>query len=164
MTYPRELRKIVAFFESLNEEEKRENLIAYGEQAKRHEPRRGETFDFEDVRKDRECTDTVGVFLRIDRDGRAAFRITLGPQVQTLTRALTTILCKGLSGTRLEEIAELPADFVEKIVGSQLIRIRSQSVFYVFNRMKSACAQSIKKSPAVPRTCHPAKSGHFHRP
>ena len=55
MTYPPELAKIVAFFESLSEEEKRENLIAYADQAKRHGPRKGETFDFEDTRKDAEC-------------------------------------------------------------------------------------------------------------
>ena len=88
MPYPPALGKIVAFFESLTEGERRENLIAYAEQAKRHSPRRGEEFDFEDVRKDAEYTDTVGIFLRVDRGGRAAFRITLGSEVQTLTRAM----------------------------------------------------------------------------
>ena len=146
MHYPPELAKIVHFFESLTEEEKRENLIAYADQAKRHAPRRGETFDFEDTRKDAECTDTVGVFLRVDRGGRAAFRIALGPQVQTLTRAMATILCKGLNGSRLEEIAGLPRDFVEKIVGGHLMRIRSQTVFYVLKRMKSAC-ELFEKTP-----------------
>ena len=146
MTYPPELAKIVAFFESLSEEEKRENLIAYADQAKRHEPRKGETFDFEDTRKDAECTDTVGIFLRVDREGCGKFRIALGPKVQTLTRAMATILCKGLNGSRLEEIAGLPDDFVKKIVGSHLIRIRSQTVFYVLKRMKNACAHILKTS------------------
>ncbi|MEO7317541.1 MAG: SufE family protein [Chthoniobacteraceae bacterium] len=144
MRYPPELAKIVAFFESLTEEERRENLIAYAEQAKRHEPRTGEKFDFEDTRKDAECTDSVGVFLRVDRAGRGTFRIALGPQVQTLTRAMATILCKGLNGSRLEEIAGLPADFVERIVGSHLIRIRSQTVFHVLKRMKGACEDFLK--------------------
>ena len=144
MTYPPELAKIVAFFESLSEEEKRENLIAYADQAKRHAPRKGETFDFEDTRKDAECTDRVGVFLRVDRAGCGNFRITLGLQVQTLTRAMATILCKGLNGARLEEIAGLPDDFVKKIVGSHLVRIRSQTVFYVLKRMKSACKHFLK--------------------
>ena len=144
MRYPPELAKIVAFFESLTEEEKRENLIAYADQARRHEPRKGETFDFEDTRKDAECTDSVGVYLRVDRAGRGSFRIALGPQVQTLTRAMATILCKGLKGLRLEEIAGLPSDFVEKIVGSHLIRIRSQTVFYVLKRMQSACEHFLK--------------------
>jgi cysteine desulfuration protein SufE len=147
MQYPPELEKIVTFFESLSEEEKRENLIAYAEQAKRHEPRRGETFEFEDVRKDAECTDTVGVFLRVDREGRASFRITLGPQVQTLTRAMATILCRGLSGSQLEEIADLPTDFVGKIVGSHLVRIRSRTVFYVLKRMRNACELFLKSKP-----------------
>src|SRR6187431_2764359 len=91
-TYPPKLAAIISLFESLPEEEKRENLIAYSEQAKKHEPKPGETFDLEDVRKDEECTDTVGVFLKVDPDRRAHFRITLGPQVQTLTKAMTSIL------------------------------------------------------------------------
>src|SRR5712675_1100587 len=115
--YPPKLASIIGLFESLPEEEKRENLIAYSEQSQRHEPKAGETFDLEDVRKDEECTDTVGVFLRVDPESRARFRITLGPQVQTLTKAMTSILCKGLEGTPLDEIMELPADFVPKIVG-----------------------------------------------
>ncbi len=136
--YPPKLTAIISLFESLPDEEKRENLIAYSEQSKKHEPKPGETFDLEDVRKDEECTDTVGVFLRVDADKRAHFRITLGPQVQTLTKAMTSILCKGLDGTTLDEIMELPADFVPKIVGGQLVRIRSQTVYYILTRMKSA--------------------------
>lgn len=137
--YPPKLASIIALFASLPEEEKRENLIAYSEQAKRHEPREGEAFDLEDVRKDEECTDTVGVFLKVDPEQRAHFRIALGPQVQTLTRAMTSILCKGLEGSRIDEILALPSDFVPRIVGGNLVRIRSQTVYYILTRMKSAC-------------------------
>ncbi len=137
--YPQKLESIIGLFEALPEEEKRENLIAYADLAKKHEPQAGETFDLEDVRKDEECTDTVGVFLKIDEAKGAHFRITLGPHVQTLTRAMTAILCKGLDGCTPDEIMELPADFVPKIVGGQLVRIRSQTVYYILTRMKSAC-------------------------
>jgi cysteine desulfuration protein SufE len=136
---PEKLESIISLFESLPEEEKRENLIAYADQAKKHEPKEGEQFDLEDVRKDEECTDMVGVFMKVDPEQRAHFRITLGPQVQTLTRAMTSILCRGLDGTKLTDILELPADFVPKIVGGQLVRIRSQTVYYILTRMKSAC-------------------------
>ena len=136
---PAKLDAIISLFEMLPEEEKRENLIAFAEQTKRHEPQDGESFDLEDVRKDEECTDTVGVFLKVDAERRATFRITLGPQVQTLTRAMTSILCKGLNGTTLESIMDLPADFVPRIVGGQLVRIRSQTVYYILTRMKSVC-------------------------
>jgi cysteine desulfuration protein SufE len=136
--YPKKLESIIGLFESLPEEEKRENLIAYAEQAKKHEPRPGEAFDLEDVRKDEECTDTVGVFLKVDADKHSHFRITLGPHVQTLTKAMTSILCKGLDGCTPQEITDLPADFVPRIVGGQLVRIRSQTVYYILTRMKSA--------------------------
>lgn len=147
--YPPKLAAIIDLFESLPEEEKRENLIAYSEQSKKHEPKPGETFDLEDVRKDEECTDTVGVFLRLDADQQAHFRITLGPQVQTLTKAMTSILCKGLDGLRLSEILDLPADFVPHIVGGQLVRIRSQTVYYILTRMKSACKVLLNRQRAA---------------
>ena len=113
------------------------------------ENNQGEKFDLEDVRKDEECTDTVGVFLRVDAENRAHFRITLGPQVQTLTKAMTSILCKGLEGSTLNEIMELPADFVPKIVGGQLVRIRSQTVYYILTRMKSACKVLLNRQRAA---------------
>jgi cysteine desulfuration protein SufE len=139
MSYPEKLQKIIDLFEVLPEEEKRETLIAYADQAAAQTPREGETFQLEDVRKDEECTDTVGVFLGVDGERRVRFRITLGPQVQTLTRAMTAILCKGFAGASIEEVMEVPADFVPKIVGAQLVRQRSQTVYYILTRMKSAC-------------------------
>ena len=139
MTYPPKLAAIIDLFEARPEEEKRENLIAYAEQAKRYEPKPGESFALEDVRKDEECTDTVGIFMKVDGEKRSHFRVTLGPQVQTLTRAMTSILCKGLEGRTPEEILDLPADFVPRIVGGNLVRIRSQTVYYILTRMKSAC-------------------------
>ncbi len=139
MAYPPQLTKIINLFAALPEEEKRENLIAYAEQAKKHEPRAGEAFSLEDIRKDEECTDTVGVFLNVDEGGHVHFRVTLGEKVQTLTKAMTSILCRGLDGCTIEEVLEMPSDFVPQIVGGQLVRIRSQTVYYVLTRMKSAC-------------------------
>lgn len=138
MNYPPELEKIIALFSALEEVERRETLILYADQSGGQRPKEGEVFDLEDIRKDEECTDKVGVFLRVDSDGKAHFRVTLGPQVQTLTKAMTTILCKGLNGMKVDEILEVPADFVPKIVGSQLVRVRSQTVYYILTRMKSA--------------------------
>ena len=90
------------------------------------------------MRKDEECTDTVGIFLRAEDGDRAHFAVTLGPQVQTLTKAMTTILCRGLNGAKLQEVLDVPADFVPRIVGAELVRLRSQTVYYVLGRMKAA--------------------------
>jgi cysteine desulfuration protein SufE len=49
---------------------------------------------------------------------------------------MTAILCKGLDGLTPEEIMEVPADFVPKIVGAELVRQRSQTVYYILTRMK----------------------------
>jgi len=136
MEYPEKLTQIVSLFESLPAPEKRESLISYATAAGKNAPREGESFDLEDVRKDEECTDTVGVFLKISSTRACEFRVTLGPQVQTLTKAMTSILCKGLSGCTPEEVLEIPADFVPKIVGADLVRQRSQTVYYILTRMK----------------------------
>lgn len=136
MSYPSKLSAIIELFSGLPDAEKRETLIAYAYQAKSQEPREGEAFDLEDIRKDEECTDTVAIYLRLDESGGSHFRVTLGPQVQTLTRAMSSILCKGLEGVSPSEILEIPADFVPKIVGAELVRLRSQTVYYLLTRIK----------------------------
>jgi cysteine desulfuration protein SufE len=146
MLYPEKLNQIISLFEQLPDSEKRESLIAYAESALRQGPRDGETFDLEDVRKDEECTDTVGVFLKVSPTRACSFRITLGPHVQTLTKAMTSILCKGLDGISPEEILEVPADFVPKIVGADLVRQRSQTVYYILTRMKSISKVWLSKN------------------
>ncbi len=138
MNYPKKLDDIITLMEGLPEIERREALVAYADQAKKQEPREGEVFDLEDIRKDEECTDSVGVFLKVDEEGGCHFRIKLGPQVQTLTRAMTSILCKGLNGLTIEALQAVPQDFVPKIVGAELVRIRSHTVYYILTRMKSA--------------------------
>jgi cysteine desulfuration protein SufE len=139
MSYPQKLQEIVSLFEHLPEEEKRESLVSYSLTTKSCEPAEGEKFDLEDVRKDEECADTVGVFLKVDVEGRSHFRMTLGPQVQTLTKARAAILCKGLEGVKPKEIQDLESNFVPKIVGAQLVRVRSQTTYYILSRMKGIC-------------------------
>jgi cysteine desulfuration protein SufE len=50
--YPTKLNKIINLFETLPEDERRETLVSYADNAKKEEPRTGETFDLVDVRKD----------------------------------------------------------------------------------------------------------------
>src|ERR1700724_3700175 len=118
--YPGGLNKIVCLFASLPEQEKRDALISYADQSRKWEPKEGETFSLEDIRKDEECTDTVGVFLKIGDEDRATFRVTLGPQVQTLTRAMTAILCRGLDHSTETEILKVPSDSVPRFAGPKL--------------------------------------------
>ena len=133
------LDKIINLFDSLPEDERRETLVSYADSVKKQEPRTDENFDLVDVRKDEECADTVGVYLHVDEDGKAHIRMTLGPEVQTLTRSMAAILCKGLDGATPQEILDLSSDFVTRIVGTELVRVRSQTVYYVLTRIKSIC-------------------------
>ncbi len=137
--YPKKLSKIINLFESLPSDERRETLVSYADNASKQEPRENEKFELVDVRKDEECADTVGVYLQVDDQGKAHIRMTLGPEVQTLTRAMTAILCKGLDGCTPQEILDLPSDFVTRIVGAELVRVRSQTTYYVLTRIKSIC-------------------------
>ena len=135
---PAALDDIVSLFEHLPEGERRGLLVHYAESAGHCAPQPGEAFDLEDVRKDEECTDTVGIHLHVDGQNRAFFRVSLGHEVQTLTRAMTSILCKGLNGSTPDEILALEADFVPRLIGADLVRQRSQTVYYVLGRMKAA--------------------------
>ncbi|MDG2126079.1 MAG: SufE family protein [Verrucomicrobiales bacterium] len=146
--YPGSLDPIIALFENLPDDEKRSLLITYAESTAACEPKDGETFDLEDTRKDEECTDTVGIFLRLDENGGSHFRVTLGPQVQTLTKAMTSILCKGLDGATPQEILDCPSDFVPKIIGAELVRQRSQTVYYVLSRMKGTAKVYLARQRA----------------
>src|SRR5881296_2810236 len=136
---PMNLTKIINLFESLLKAERRETLVSYADNAKNQEPRESENFDLVDVRKDEECTDTVGVYLHVDENEKAHIRMTLGPEVQTLTRSMTAILCKGLEGATPQEILDLPSDFVTRIIGAELVRVRSQTTYYVLTRIKGIC-------------------------
>ena len=149
-TYPPKLSEIIELFEALPDAEKRDLLIVYADGAAAHAPKSGEAFDLEDVRKDEECTDTVGIFLKVQNEVKAArFAVSLGPQVQTLTRAMTTILCRGLEDLTPQEILDVPADFVPRIVGAELVRQRSQTVYYILTRMKSAATVWLNRQRAA---------------
>jgi cysteine desulfuration protein SufE len=122
--YPTKLTKIINLFESLPEDERRETLVSYADNAKNQEPQESENFE-------------------------AHIRMTLGPEVQTLTRSMTAILCKGLEGSTPQEILDLPSDFVTRIVGTELVRIRSQTVYYVLTRIKSICKVYLDRQRMV---------------
>ena len=140
---PPALQELIDFFEHLPEPERRENLIDIAETASSFTKKAGQTYLIEDVRKDQECSDTVGIFLQLDPRGRVHFAVELGPKVQTLTRAMTAILCRGLNGCPADEILAMPTDFVPRIIDAELVRLRSQTVYYVLDRMKQAVEKAI---------------------
>ncbi|HEY3600652.1 MAG TPA: SufE family protein [Chthoniobacterales bacterium] len=146
--HPVKLQSIIDLFDHLPEVERRETLVAYSDSALKQAPRPNEKFDLEDIRKDEECADTVGVYLQVDEEGKAHFRMTLGPEVQTLTRAMAAILCKGLDGATPQEILDLPQDFVTRIVGADLVRVRSQTTYYVLSRIKAICKVYLDRQRA----------------
>ena len=142
--YPPRLQAIADLFAGLTESARRELLIHYAAGCARHAPQPDEMFDIEDVRHDAECTDKVGIHLRIA--GGCHFRVTLGPEVQTLTRALAAILCDGFDSLPPAEVAALPDSFVDAIVGTTLIRLRSRTVYYILSRMKEAAGAGRTKA------------------
>lgn len=138
---PPALQSIAALFAGRSESERRELLLHYAAGAARHAPQPGEVFHIEDLRHDAaECADQVGIHVRL-ADGGCHFRVTLGPEVQTLTRALAAILCEGLAGATPADVLALPESFVDAIVGATLIRLRSRTVYYIVRRMKEAVQQ-----------------------
>ena len=135
---PQPLQEIIDFYESLPDDEKREALINEADLAEQYAPQDEDFFDLEDIRKDNECSDTVGIFVKATENDAVLFKISLGEKVQTLTRALSVILCKGLKDCSAGEITNLPESFVPRIVGSELYRLRSRTIYYMLRRLKEA--------------------------
>src|SRR5690348_7536195 len=79
--YPEKLQNIIDLFEHLPEVERRETLVSYSDSAPKQAPQPNEKFELQDIRKDEECADTVGVYLQVDDQGKAHLRVTLGPEV-----------------------------------------------------------------------------------
>jgi cysteine desulfuration protein SufE len=44
---------------------------------------------------------------------------------------------------------DIPQDFVPRIVGAQLIRLRSQTVYYILTRIKGACKVWLNRERAA---------------
>ncbi|MES2594325.1 MAG: SufE family protein [Verrucomicrobiota bacterium] len=143
---PAPLQEIIDFFEQLPEPERRENLIDMAASATTYQRHGTAQYELSDVRKDHECSDTVGVFVQRDEAGKVYFAIELGPKVQTLTRAMTAILCRGLNGSTPAEILAVKPDFVPRIVGAELVRLRSQTIYYVLRRMQEAMGRLAPKA------------------
>ena len=137
---PEKLNDLIHFFESLPENERRENLMLFADKVEKWNPDPNLDYDIKDIRKDEQCTDTVGVFVKIN-EGRVFFKMLLGPKVQTLTRAISSILCEVSEGERIERIQAIEKMAISRIVGQELVRLRSQTVYYILERMKDTLDQ-----------------------
>ncbi|MCA1963978.1 MAG: hypothetical protein LDL31_08550, partial [Prosthecobacter sp.] len=91
---------------------------------------------YQEVRRDSFCSDIVGVHIQKEDSGRLHFAISLGPKVQTLTRALAVILSRGLDGCYPIDVLSVSSDVVSRIVGSELVRLRSKTVYYILERIQ----------------------------
>jgi 8-oxo-dGTP diphosphatase len=156
---PPALQALVEHFETLSEQERREGLIDLAAAATRHAPSTALRYDYEDVRKDTECSDSVGIHLLVDEAGQQVqLAISMGCQVQTLTRAMATVLCRGVAGAALSDIAELSPDFVERIVGQKLVMLRARTIYYILDRVKEAAARLHSQRLHYPRPVNTAPS------
>ena len=137
-------------FQGLSEVQRRDLLLTYAAEAPRHRPRAEESYLVSDERIDPGCIDTVGLYLRRDEDGRIHLRASLGPEVQTLTRALVAILCRGLEGATVGDAASLTDGFVPLVTGEELLRQRGRSVYHVTQRLREAAMRILQPETPVP--------------
>lgn len=145
MSYPKPLAKIVSLMQGLPEDDRRDMLIDFAKQVVKYAPEKGAEYDVNENRRDPECTDKVGVYLELLDPRRCAVRMSFGPQVQTLTRAFSYILCRGLAEASPDEIVTLDESFAEKVMGGPLMRQRSQTVYYIVRRIKEAARKLTKE-------------------
>ena len=142
---PPQLQGLAELFESLPEQERRENLVAEARSVSTWFRKPAEKFLVSDDRKDPDCSDRVAIFLGYDDLTKLTIRVELGPNVQTITKALITILCRALSGETPKTILRLPSDSMQRIVGEKLSRTRSRSINYILNRLKDAARHLVEQ-------------------
>ena len=134
---PNKFTELIHFFESLPENERRENLMLFAKKAEKWVPDGEINYCIKDVRKDEHCTDEVGIFVNSTND-TISFRVSLGPKVQTLTRAIASILCEISEGEKIDHIQAIKKNDISRIIGQELVRLRSQTVYYILERMQEA--------------------------
>ena len=134
---PEKLTELIHFFESLQENERRENLMLFANNAEKWMPEEQVNYCIKDIRKDEHCTDEVGIFVLSDKN-EISFRVSLGEKVQTLTRAISSILCEVIEKQDKNTIRAINRNDISRIVGHELVRLRSQTVYYILDRMQEA--------------------------
>ena len=141
---PNKFTELIHFFESLPENERRENLMLFAKKADKWVPDGEINYSIQDVRKDEHCTDEVGIFVNSTND-TISFRVSLGPKVQTLTRAIASILCEISEDGKIDHIQAIKKNDIQRIIGQELVRLRSQTVYYILERMQEALVNLKEK-------------------
>ena len=141
---PNKFTELIHFFESLPENERRENLMLFAKKADKWVPDGEINYSIQDVRKDEHCTDEVGIFVNSTND-TISFRVSLGPKVQTLTRAIASILCEISENGKIDHFKAIKKNDISRIIGQQLVRLRSQTVYYILERMQEALVNLKEK-------------------
>ena len=141
---PNKFTELIHFFESLPENERRENLMLFAKKADKWVPDREINYCIQDVRKDEHCTDEVGIFVNSTND-TISLRVTLVPKVQTLTRAIDSILCEISEDEKIDHIQAIKKNDIQRIIGQELVRLRSQTVYYILERMQEALVNLKEK-------------------
>ena len=141
---PNKFTELIHFFESLPENERRENLMLFAKKVDKWVPDGEINYSIQDVRKDEHCTDEVGIFVNSTND-TISFRVSLGPKVQTLTRAIASILCEISENEKIDHIQAIKKNDISRIIGQELVRLRSQTVYYILERMQEALVNLKEK-------------------
>jgi cysteine desulfuration protein SufE len=134
---PQTLQNLKDLFSPLDEDERRELLCALAQESKKYRQNYQQTYFAETYHKDPICTDTVGIHLFQTNKNNYSLHVSLGPHVQTLTKAFACILCKTINNLSEKEILELQAEDIHELIGTPLVKQRSQITHYLLNRIKT---------------------------
>jgi cysteine desulfuration protein SufE len=141
----------VKLFETFPKETKIQGLISLADSLPRLAPKDGVKWDVEDVRKDHECLDVVGLYARLDDQGGVQLAAEVGKEVTTLTRALTSLFVENLSGESPMNILSVEPSIIPRIVGEALMRQRSNTAYYTLRRIHEAVKSLEAQDPGQGR-------------
>lgn len=132
----------VQHFESLDNSARIQALIGLAQSLAPLEP--DTNWDYTEIRQDQECLDEMGLYLR-QQHNTLHFAATVGSEATTLTRALTAVLVKHLSGETPQRILDLKDAFVPRLVGESLLRQRRNAAYYPLRRVQDAVRHLVEQ-------------------
>ena len=133
------LNNIIKLFNNISENEKIYLLINYADKYLLYTPLPKEKFDLEDIRKDQECYDEITILLKVNKQQKINLKFKLKSEVQTFTKAIITIFCEAFNNCYIYDILKINDNILNKIIGKDLFRLRTQNLYYILKRIKNIC-------------------------
>ena len=137
---PPELDRVLDVFSRLGRDQTMQALVDYANRFPEL-PDRFVALAASEEHKVHECMTPVALFSEVE-DGRIRFYADVPRNAPTI-RALLTILMSGLNGRPVEDVLEIPTDFVSRLMRNVGLSTRERGLQAILARMKRHAREAL---------------------